>query len=55
VYLPILRDPSGQISSNFDECLNNFTEGTQRLAEDFLRPLQPEDESRKRTHFGSSR
>lgn len=44
VYLPILRDPSGKISSSFDERLDNLMEGKQRLAEDFLRPLQPEED-----------
>lgn len=44
VYLPILRDPSGKISSSFDERLDSLMEAKQRLAEDFLRPLQPEDE-----------
>jgi SNF2 family DNA or RNA helicase len=44
VYLPILRDASNRISSSFDERLDNLMEGKQRLAEDFLRPLQAEDE-----------
>jgi len=44
VYLPILRDPTGRVSPTFDERLDLLTEGKQRLAEDFLRPLPPEDE-----------
>jgi SNF2 family DNA or RNA helicase len=44
VYLPILRDPSGRVSPSFDERLDLLMERKQRLAEDFLRPLPPEDE-----------
>jgi SNF2 family DNA or RNA helicase len=44
VYLPILRDPSGRVDPTFDERLHLLMEGKQRLAEDFLRPLPPEDE-----------
>ncbi len=44
VYLPILRDPSGRVSPTFDERLDLLMERKQRLAEDFLRPLPPEDE-----------
>lgn len=44
VYLPILRDPSGQLASTFDQRLDNLMERKQRIAEDFLRPLPPEEE-----------
>ncbi len=44
VYLPILRDPSGRVAPTFDERLDVLMEKKQRLAEDFLRPLPPEDE-----------
>jgi len=44
VYLPILRDPSGRVAPTFDERLDLLMEKKQRLAEDFLRPLPPEDE-----------
>lgn len=44
VYLPILRDPSGRVDPTFDERLDLLMERKQRLAEDFLRPLPPEDE-----------
>ena len=44
VYLPILRDPSGRIEPTFDERLDLLMDRKQRLAEDFLRPLPPEDE-----------
>jgi SNF2 family DNA or RNA helicase len=44
VYLPILRDPSGQLASTFDERLDNLMQRKQRIAEDFLRPLPPEEE-----------
>jgi SNF2-related domain/Helicase conserved C-terminal domain len=44
VYLPILRDPSGRVAPTFDERLDLLMDGKQRLAEDFLRPLPPEDE-----------
>jgi hypothetical protein len=44
VYLPILRDPSGRVSPTFDERLDLLMDRKQRLAEDFLRPLAPEDE-----------
>ena len=44
VYLPILRDPSGRVAPTFDERLNLLMDRKQRLAEDFLRPLPPEDE-----------
>jgi len=46
VYLPILRDPSGRVAPTFDERLDLLMERKQRLAEDFLRPLPPEDEMR---------
>jgi SNF2 family DNA or RNA helicase len=44
VYLPILKDPSARLASTFDERLDNLMERKQRLAEDFLRPLPPEEE-----------
>ena len=44
VYIPILRDPSGRVSPTFDERLDNLMERRQRMAEDFLRPLPPEDQ-----------
>lgn len=44
VYLPILHDPSGRVSPSFDERLDHLMEKKQRLAEDFLRPLPPEEE-----------
>jgi hypothetical protein len=44
VYLPILRDPTGRVSPTFDERLDLLMDGKQRLAEDFLRPLPPEEE-----------
>jgi len=44
VYLPILRDPSGRVAPTFDERLDVLMDRKQRLAEDFLRPLAPEDE-----------
>ena len=43
VYLPILRDPSGRVTPTFDERLDDLMERKQRLAEDFLRPLPPEE------------
>ena len=44
VYLPILRDPSGRVAPSFDERLDVLMDRKQRLAEDFLRPLPPEDD-----------
>jgi hypothetical protein len=44
VYLPILRDPTGRVSPSFDERLDVLMVKKQRLAEDFLRPLEPEEE-----------
>jgi SNF2-related domain/Helicase conserved C-terminal domain len=44
VYLPILRDPSGRVAPTFDERLDLLMDRKQRLAEDFLRPLPPENE-----------
>ncbi len=44
VYLPILHDPSGRVSPSFDERLDILMDRKQRLAEDFLRPLPPEEE-----------
>lgn len=46
VYLPILRDPSRRVAPTFDERLDLLMDNKQRLAEDFLRPLPPEDEMR---------
>jgi SNF2 family DNA or RNA helicase len=46
VYLPILRDPSRRVAPTFDERLDLLMDNKQRLAEDFLRPLAPEDEMR---------
>jgi SNF2 family DNA or RNA helicase len=43
VYIPILRDPSGKVPSTFDERLDALMERKYRLAEDFLKPLPPED------------
>lgn len=43
VYLPILRDPSGEIAASFDERLDNLMNQKFRLAEDFLTPLPDED------------
>jgi hypothetical protein len=44
VYLPILHDPTGQVSPSFDERLDTLMERKQRLADDFLRPLPQEDQ-----------
>jgi hypothetical protein len=44
VYLPILRDPSGVIQNTFDERLDALMETKYRIAEDFLKPLDTEDE-----------
>jgi SNF2 family DNA or RNA helicase len=44
VYLPILRDPSGVVPSTFDERLDVLMEKKYRVAEDFLKPLDSEDE-----------
>ena len=44
VYLPILRDPSGRVAPSFDERLDVLMDRKQRLAEDLLRPLPPEDD-----------
>jgi SNF2 family DNA or RNA helicase len=44
VYLPILRDESGNIAMTFDERLDGLMENKYRLAEDFLRPLETEDQ-----------
>jgi SNF2 family DNA or RNA helicase len=43
VYLPILHDPTGAISTTFDQRLDALMERRYRLAEDFLRPLPDED------------
>jgi hypothetical protein len=44
VYQPILNDDSGQVAPSFDERLDVLMERKQRLAEDFLKPLPPEDQ-----------
>jgi hypothetical protein len=44
VYLPILKDPSGAVPSTFDERLDVLMEKKYRVAEDFLKPLDNEDE-----------
>lgn len=44
VYLPILTDSSGRVSPSFDERLDVLLEKKYRLAEDFLRPLPPEEQ-----------
>jgi SNF2 family DNA or RNA helicase len=44
VYLPILTDPSGVVPSTFDERLDVLMEKKYRVAEDFLKPLDNEDE-----------
>jgi len=44
VYVPILRDPSGRVPLTFDERLDALMERKYRLAEDFLRPLPPEED-----------
>jgi hypothetical protein len=46
VYLPILRDLSRRVAPTFDERLDLLMDNKHRLAEDFLRPLAPEDEMR---------
>ena len=43
VYVPILHDQSGEIPMTFDERLDALMQRKYRLAEDFLRPLAPED------------
>jgi SNF2 family DNA or RNA helicase len=44
VHLPILHDPSGRVPVTFDQRLDALMESKHRLAQDFLRPLAPEDE-----------
>ena len=44
VYLPILTDSSGRVSPSFDERLDVLLEKKYGLAEDFLRPLPPEEQ-----------
>jgi hypothetical protein len=44
VYLPILWDPSGEVSTSFDQRLDRLMSQKTRLAEDFLRPMESEDE-----------
>jgi SNF2 domain-containing protein/helicase-like protein len=46
VYLPILRDRSRRVAPTFDERLDLLMDNKHRLAEDFLRPLAPEDDMR---------
>ena len=45
VYLPIAHDSTGRIPHTFDERLDSIMEKRQRLAEDFLRPLDDEEET----------
>jgi hypothetical protein len=42
VYLPILRDQTGQIGRSFDECLQQLLERKAALAKDFLHPTDDE-------------
>ena len=44
VYLPILHDPTGAIPASFDERLDALMELKYRLAEDFLKPLDTEEQ-----------
>jgi hypothetical protein len=44
VYLPILKDPTGTIPTTFDERLDVLMEKKYRVAEDFLKPLDNEDQ-----------
>lgn len=44
VYVPILHDASGRVAISFDERLDALMERKYRLAEDFLRPLPPEED-----------
>jgi hypothetical protein len=41
-----LRDRSRRVAPTFDERLDLLMDNKHRLAEDFLRPLAPEDEMR---------
>ena len=42
VYVPILKDETGQVAATFDERLDELMERRYRLAEDFLSPLPEE-------------
>jgi hypothetical protein len=44
VYLPIMSDPSGAIPNTFDERLDILMDKKYRIAQDFLKPLDNEDE-----------
>jgi SNF2 family DNA or RNA helicase len=44
VYFPKLSDPTGLVSPTFDERLDKLMLSKYRLAEDFLKPLPPEEE-----------
>ncbi len=54
MYVPILRDRSGEVAVTFDERLDALLASKSRLAEDFLRPL-PSDESLGTELFGELR
>ena len=43
VYLLILKDATGSVNQSFDQRLDALMEKQHRLAEDFLKPLPPED------------
>lgn len=45
VYLPILRDPTGQVAESFDECLDRLLRRKHGLARDFLHPAEQEEAS----------
>lgn len=45
VWLPILHDPTGQITETFDECLHALLERKMSLASDFLHPADNEDQN----------
>jgi SNF2 family DNA or RNA helicase len=44
VYIPMLHDPSGRVTVTFDERLDVLMERRYRLAEEFLKPLPPEEQ-----------
>jgi hypothetical protein len=44
VYLPIMKDPSGAVATTFDERLDVLMEKKYRVAENFLKPLDTEDD-----------
>lgn len=44
VYVPIYHDSTGRVPVTFDERLDALMERKYRLAEDFLRPLPPEED-----------